>query len=62
MWLFCKARTHGILMCMEAQHTKHVTYKLASHFVWCPKYRNRILSGKIATFQVWGAVFWSRSS
>jgi len=47
---------------MEAQHTKHVTYKLASHFVWCPKYRNRILSGKIATFQVWGAVFWSRSS
>ena len=32
------------------QHTKHVTYKLAYHFVWCPKYRKRILTGKIAAF------------
>ena len=30
---------------MDAQHTKHVTYKLAYHFVWCPKYRN--MSGPI---------------
>ncbi len=35
---------------MEAQHTKHVTYKLAYHFVWCPKYRKHILTGKIAAF------------
>ena len=35
---------------MEAQHTKHVTYKLAYHFVWCPKYRTRVLIRKIATF------------
>ena len=35
---------------MEAQHTKHVTYKLAYHFVWCPKYRKKILVGKLATF------------
>jgi putative transposase len=35
---------------MDAQHTKHVTYKLASHFVWCPKYRKHILTGKIAAF------------
>jgi Transposase IS200 like len=35
---------------MEAQDTKHVTYKLACHFVWCPKYRRRILTGKIVTF------------
>jgi putative transposase len=35
---------------VEAQHTKHVTYKLAYHLVWCPKYRKRILTGKIATF------------
>src|SRR6266480_1295781 len=50
MWLFCKARTHGILMCMEAQHTKHVTYKLGYHFVWCPKYRKKLLVGKLAAF------------
>ncbi len=31
-------------------HTKHVTYKLASHFVWCPKYRKKILVGKFAAF------------
>ncbi len=31
---------------MDAQHTKHVTYKLAYHLVWCPKYRN----GTLATF------------
>jgi putative transposase len=35
---------------MDAQHTKHVTYKLAYHFVWCPKYRKRILTGKLAPF------------
>ncbi len=35
---------------MNAQHTKHVTYKLAYHFAWCPKYRKKILVGKIATF------------
>ncbi len=37
-------------MDMDAQHTKHVTYKLAYHFVWCPKYRKRILIGQIAVF------------
>jgi transposase IS200 family protein len=46
MWV----RTHVIPMCMDAQHTKHVTYKLAYHFVWCPKYRKKILVGKLATF------------
>ena len=35
---------------MDAQHTKHVKYKLGYHFVWCPKYRKKILVGKIATF------------
>jgi putative transposase len=35
---------------MDAQHTKHVTYKLAYHFVWCPKYRKKILAGKLSTF------------
>jgi putative transposase len=35
---------------MDAQHTKHATYKLAYHFVWCPKYRKKILVGKIAMF------------
>jgi putative transposase len=35
---------------MDAQHTKHVTYKLAYHFVWCPKYRKKILVGNLATF------------
>ncbi len=37
-------------MCMEAQHTKHVTYKLGYHFVWCPKYRKALLIGKLAAF------------
>jgi putative transposase len=35
---------------MDAQHTKHVTYKLAYQFVWCPKYRKKILVGKLALF------------
>jgi putative transposase len=35
---------------MKTQQTKHVTYKLAYHFVWCPKYRQCILTGKIAVF------------
>ncbi len=35
---------------MEAQHTKHVTYKVAYHFVWRPKYGKKILVGKLATF------------
>jgi REP element-mobilizing transposase RayT len=45
---FRKARTNVILAWMKTQHTKHVTYKLAYDFVWCPKYRKRILTGKIA--------------
>ena len=35
---------------MREQHTKHVTYKIAYHFVWCPKYRKSILVGKVASF------------
>jgi len=35
---------------MDAQHTRHVNYKLGYHFVWCPKYRKKILVGKLATF------------
>lgn len=35
---------------MDAQHTQHVTYKLGYHFVWCPKYRKKLLIGKLATF------------
>jgi REP element-mobilizing transposase RayT len=38
------------MLWMEAQHTKHVTYQLASHFVWCTTYRKKILVGKLATF------------
>src|SRR5438105_478718 len=38
------------MLWMDTQHTKHVTYKLAYHFVWCPKYRKKILVGKLATF------------
>lgn len=37
-------------MIMKEQHTKHVTYKIAYHFVWCPKYRKAILQGEVATF------------
>ena len=35
---------------MEEQHTKHVTYKIGYHFVWCPKYRKAILTGDVAAF------------
>ena len=35
---------------MKEQHTKHVTYKISYHFVWCPKYRKAILQGEVAAF------------
>ncbi len=35
---------------MDAPHTKHGTSKRAYHFVWCAKYRKKILVGKLATF------------
>ncbi|GCE09085.1 IS200/IS605 family transposase [Dictyobacter aurantiacus] len=35
---------------MKEQHTKHVTYNIAYHFVWCPKYRKDILQGAVAQF------------
>jgi len=34
---------------MDAQHTKHVTYKLAYPFVWCPKYAKS--AGRITGFR-----------
>src|SRR2546421_4947368 len=47
---FIKTRTHVRLLWMKTQRTKHVTYKLGDHFVWCAKYRKRILTGKRAVF------------
>src|SRR5262249_40574785 len=41
---------HAMMFDMEEEHTKHVTYKIAYHFVWCPKYRKDILKGEIASF------------
>jgi putative transposase len=41
---------HATIDGMEEQHTKHVTYKIAYHFVWCPKYRKSVLVGKVASF------------
>ena len=41
---------HATIDGMEEQHTKHVTYKIAFHFVWCPKYRKHILVGDVAHF------------
>jgi putative transposase len=35
---------------METQRTKHTTYKIGYHFVWCPKYRKDVLKGSIALF------------
>lgn len=35
---------------MEERHTRHVTYKIGYHFVWCPKYRKSILTGNVALF------------
>ncbi len=47
---FTRVRTNVMLTCMDVQHTKHVTYKLAYYFVWCPKYQKKLLVGKLATF------------
>ena len=41
---------HVITSSMEEQHTKHVTYKIAYHFVWYPKYRKAVLVGEVAHF------------
>jgi putative transposase len=41
---------HVIIDNMEEQHTKHVTHKIAYHFVWCPNYRKAVLTGAIAQF------------
>lgn len=35
---------------MEEQHTRHVTSKIAYHFVWCPTYRKAVLTGAVAQF------------
>jgi len=47
---FTRVGTSVTMTYMDAQQTKHVTYKLAYHFVWCPKYRKKILVGKLAAF------------
>ncbi len=41
---------HAITDDMEEQHTKHVTYKIAYYFVWCPIYRKHVLVGDVAQF------------
>ena len=34
----------------QTRKTKHVTYAIGYHFVWCPKYQKSILTGDIASF------------
>ncbi len=41
---------HIIIDDMEERHTKHVTYKITYHFVWCPKHRKQVLVGDVAQF------------
>jgi len=48
---------HSIVRGMQEQHTKHVTYKIAYHFVWCPKYRKAILQGESYVCQERGTPF-----
>jgi len=33
---------------MESKRTRHAAYNINYHFVWCPKYRRKILTGVIA--------------
>lgn len=33
---------------MYTDHTRNVTYKLSYHFIWCSKYRKKLLVGRIA--------------
>ena len=33
---------------MKEQNTKHTTYKLGYHLIWCPQYRKAILTGDVA--------------
>ena len=33
---------------MKEQSTKHTTYKLGYHFVWCPQFQKAILTGNVA--------------
>ena len=35
------------MVCMDAQHTKHATYKLAYHFVWCPRIAEKESGGQV---------------
>ncbi len=41
-------RSEGMLICRYMKKTTHnATYDIQYHFVWIPKYRKRILKGKI---------------
>jgi putative transposase len=33
---------------MNSKRTRHAAYNINYHFVWCPKYRRKILTGPIA--------------
>jgi putative transposase len=46
--------TSGTIRGMDGQHTTHVTSTLASHVVWCPRYRKKSMVGKLATFVAQG--------
>jgi|SRR5690606_2706585 len=32
---------------METKRTRHATYQINYHFVWCPKYRRPVLTGRV---------------
>ena len=38
------------IMTIEVEHGKSCVYNINYHIVWCPKYRKKILTGKIKEF------------
>lgn len=38
------------IMTMEVEHGKSCIYNINYHIVWCPKYRKKVLTGKIKEF------------
>jgi putative transposase len=34
---------------MNSKRTRHAAYHINYHFVWCPKYRRKVLTGPIAS-------------
>ncbi len=57
---FVTSKSLGVNSMSRYESASRVFYRCQYHIVWTPKYRYKILKGKVGKKKLWGNHFWQR--